>query len=449
MRPGRLVTAKTAVPVGHDRCRRGWYEIAETGGFVCDGREVTAFDGDAVPDRAHMLPSRGRPLPYRYGHSRGRDTPMYKRLPTEEEALFWEDGVMPADAGMPVSTVAELEGDADGGVAEKRAPSTLAELSGERGALVRRRLNAGFFFALDREFDTAHRRYWRTMSAGYVPHKRVQLVEGSSFHGVTLADGPHAAVPPTSSEDPRDGGVGDRERAIAHGPPLHLPIAFVAHPKAGYAWTLNSGGRLQHADELPYHAVYEVVGRAAVGKRELLRFANGQLAQPKDMTVVVPTAPPARIKGEQTRWLDIDLTAQTLVAYEGKRPVFATLVSTGRLRNERNPALNSETPTGLFRILSKHVSTTMDGDHAVFGAYSLEDVPWVQFFQGAFALHGAFWHDKFGRTASHGCINLAPDDARWLFDWTSPEVPEAFHAAYPRRGAAGTWLQIRGKTPRG
>src|SRR5690606_37260734 len=118
------------------------------------------------------------------------------------------------------------------------------------------------------------------------------------------------------------------------------------------------------------------------------------------------------------------------------------LVSTGCVRRGSNPLLNHETPAGSFRILSKHTTATMDGDHAIFGAYSLEDVPYVQFFKGAYALHGAFWHDRFGRPSSHGCINLAPEDARWLFEWTLPTAPGAWHAAYPRAPAKGTLLVV-------
>ena len=57
--------------------------------------------------------------------------------------------------------------------------------------------------------------------------------------------------------------------------------------------------------------------------------------------------------------------------------------------------------------------------------YSLEDVPYVQFFDKAVALHGAYWHRDFGHMKSHGCVNLAPLDARWLFDFTGPHLPRA------------------------
>jgi hypothetical protein len=72
----------------------------------------------------------------------------------------------------------------------------------------------------------------------------------------------------------------------------------------------------------------------------------------------------------------------------------------------------------------------MDGDVASDGPYSIEDVPWVQYFQGSYALHGAFWHDNFGYVRSHGCVNLAPEDARTLFSWTEPKLPEGWHGAF-------------------
>ena len=82
-----------------------------------------------------------------------------------------------------------------------------------------------------------------------------------------------------------------------------------------------------------------------------------------------------------------------------------------------------------FRIREKHIAETMDADTATDGPYSIEDVPWIMYFNGSIALHGAFWHANFGRQQSHGCVNLAPLDAAWLFRWTTPEVPEGWHAA--------------------
>jgi hypothetical protein len=69
----------------------------------------------------------------------------------------------------------------------------------------------------------------------------------------------------------------------------------------------------------------------------------------------------------------------------------------------------------------------MDADTATDGPYSIEDVPWIQYFNGSIALHGAFWHAEFGHTKSHGCVNLSPWDAKAMFFWTEPQVPAGWN----------------------
>jgi lipoprotein-anchoring transpeptidase ErfK/SrfK len=59
--------------------------------------------------------------------------------------------------------------------------------------------------------------------------------------------------------------------------------------------------------------------------------------------------------------------------------------------------------------------------------FELRDVPWIQYFASGYALHGAYWHDVFGTPRSHGCVNLAPIDARVVFLWTDPPLPEGWH----------------------
>ena len=145
----------------------------------------------------------------------------------------------------------------------------------------------------------------------------------------------------------------------------------------------------------------------------------------------------------------VDLETQSLVAYVGDTPVYATLVSTGRVKDPLDPLKNFETPDGSFRLTSKHVTATMDGDHSVDGPYSIEDVPYVMYFQLAYALHSAFWHNSFGRPRSHGCVNLAPADAKWMFFWATPELPTSWHGVYPSEQNPGTRIYIHGKTPEG
>jgi lipoprotein-anchoring transpeptidase ErfK/SrfK len=133
------------------------------------------------------------------------------------------------------------------------------------------------------------------------------------------------------------------------------------------------------------------------------------------------------------KWLDVNLTKQTLVAYEGATAVFATLISSGEAGLE-DPEHTTATKRGIFRIHTKHVSSTMSSDEAG-EEFELRDVPYVQYFDQGYALHGAYWHDRFGVPKSHGCINLSPEDARRLFFFTEPALPENWHGVLlPLRG---------------
>ncbi len=161
--------------------------------------------------------------------------------------------------------------------------------------------------------------------------------------------------------------------------------------------------------------------------------AAGDVARPR------LSPPPPEVTRAGERWIDVDLQAQVLVAYEGTRPVFATLVSTGRGDGE------TATRTGVHRIWVKLVASDMSNIERDDGAshYSMQDVPYVQFFDEGIALHGTYWHGDFGRPHSHGCVNLAPLDAHWLFDFTGPRLPLGWNAAYPTLVDEGTVIQVR------
>ena len=111
-------------------------------------------------------------------------------------------------------------------------------------------------------------------------------------------------------------------------------------------------------------------------------------------------------------------------------------------------------PDGVYRATT-YIDGYLDadedtyGDSAVDGPYSIEDVPYVMYFHGAYALHSAFWHDRFGHTKSHGCVNVAPLDARWLFRWTGPHLEAGWHGAFPTEANPAAWVIIRGETPVG
>ena len=155
-----------------------------------------------------------------------------------------------------------------------------------------------------------------------------------------------------------------------------------------------------------------------------------------DGTVSKPGPAPKGIAPDE-KWIDVNLTTQSLVAFEGEKPVYATLVSTGRTDKE-NAEKNHKTVMGEFRIREKHIAATMEDDGASDGPYSIQDVPWIQYFEGSYALHGAFWHSKFGHERSHGCVNMHPTDARWVFNWSGPKLPAGWHGAKATKENPGT-----------
>jgi len=109
----------------------------------------------------------------------------------------------------------------------------------------------------------------------------------------------------------------------------------------------------------------------------------------------------------------IDLSKQTLFAYQGKDLILKTLIASGKW---------GRTPVGNFKIWQKLVATRMAGGSGA-DAYDLPNVPYVMYFFHDFGLHGAYWHDNFGHTMSHGCVNMRQIDAKALFSWAEVGTP--------------------------
>lgn len=104
------------------------------------------------------------------------------------------------------------------------------------------------------------------------------------------------------------------------------------------------------------------------------------------------------------RWIEVNLTNQTLTAWQGDVAVLHTSVSTGTYR--------TPTVTGRYAINTKLASQRMTGP-----GYDLPGVPWVMYFYSGYAIHGAYWHNNFGTPMSHGCVNMRPSEAQMLYAW--------------------------------
>ena len=151
--------------------------------------------------------------------------------------------------------------------------------------------------------------------------------------------------------------------------------------------------------------------------------------------------PPPKNLGAGEKWVDVNLSTQSLVAFEGDKPVYATIVSTGR-HNDEDKAKDHRTVQGEFAIREKHIAATMEDDGASDGPYSIQDVPWIMYFEGSYALHGAFWHSRFGRERSHGCVNMTPYDAKHVFGWAGPVLPAGWHGVRATKENPGTRVII-------
>lgn len=126
---------------------------------------------------------------------------------------------------------------------------------------------------------------------------------------------------------------------------------------------------------------------------------------------IIPVERPAEVDTE--RWVSVDLYEQVLIAYEGTRPVFATLVSSG--------LADWSTNEGLYNIYVRYPRTPMSGAEGQEDFYSLEEVPYTLYYDGEIGLHGTYWHDSFGYRHSHGCVNMSIMDAKWVYEFTSTE----------------------------
>jgi LysM repeat protein len=129
-----------------------------------------------------------------------------------------------------------------------------------------------------------------------------------------------------------------------------------------------------------------------------------------------PAPPPVQSLGN--KWIDVNLSTQTLTAYEGTTPVFSSLISSGTWAHP--------TVTGQFAIYLRYQSQDMNGYRLGYDYY-LPNVPYVMYFYRDYSIHGTYWHNNFGTPMSHGCVNMNTPDAQWLYNWASYGTPVNVH----------------------
>ncbi len=466
-------------------CEEGWYELV-AGGFVCGKYATLDMNHPRIKNAPHA-PYTDRALPYEYASNLANGTPLYRTVPSKDDRLKYEPWYQkktkpkieednpydpafstgdPAPANTVVASAAdpmglgvdELDGgtpwymrDWDGG----KPQVTLDDLRGE-GPIVRRMVK-GFYVGLDKEIEDEKKiKWWKTTGSFIAPYDRMYVAHPlTDFHGVWF-DTATATALPFPGPVAQDGGV-TPPYWVDH-PPTHLPMAFVLtrakkftlsedHKKATAVAdvTVSRYTPLQltgNKELIGWVTYWEVDSGGGASDASVHIGSSNSWMRMTDITVLEPGPAPTDLAPNE-KWIDVNLTNQSLVAFEGDKAVYATLVSTGR-KNKVDKEKNHETPPGSFRIREKHIASTMDGDVATDGPYSIEDVPWIMYFNMSYALHGAFWHNNFGHQQSHGCVNLAPNDAHALFGWTEPKLPEGWHGVWATDERPGTRVIVHG-----
>jgi hypothetical protein len=243
-----------------------------------------------------------------------------------------------------------------------------------------------------------------------------------------------------------------------------LPLAWIV--KRGVRkWKLE-GTEPKKGELLDHQARLALTGRfRTVEGEKYWAVSDGTWVRHKDATVVLPRSKFPDFVKDGVKWMDVSIITGTLVAYEGKRAILATLVSVAR-PIEADPALAASADgaevipaslpaggaeakpgalaKGTFEISAKHVTLVGANPRESGESYELYDLPWVMELSSGRKLFGAYWHDRFGIEHGSGSVELAPVDAQRLFAWATPSVPSGFHAYSPRKPSEGaTYVVLR------
>ncbi len=229
---------------------------------------------------------------------------------------------------------------------------------------------------------------------------------------------------------------------------VKLPLAWVV--KRGVrAWKLD-GAVPKKDDLLDYHARIELTGRFRTAEGEKYWAAtDGRWLRHKDVTTVLPRSKFPDFVKDGVKWIDVSVITGVLVAYEGKRPILATLASVARpLEGDLSAlppsgevipaAVPAPAPApvpagfGTFDIVAKHITLVGASPREAAEGYELYDLPWVLELSSGRKLYGAYWHDRFGIEHGPGAVQISPTDAQRLFAWVTPALPNGFHGYAPR-----------------
>jgi hypothetical protein len=218
---------------------------------------------------------------------------------------------------------------------------------------------------------------------------------------------------------------------------LALPLAYVLR-RGVRKWKMKDGTAIK-TEELPYHTRLELTGRyRTVQGNQFWATENDEWVRHKDVTILRKRHEfPEFATGEQ-KWVDISIVTGAAIAYEGKKPVFATLVSVGRDRLG-DPQATASTERGTFRVVQKQI-TQRSADSP---DTPLHDAPWALKLESGDWLYASPNHDRFGIEHTDGNVELSPKDGHFLWNWSAPTIPKGWHGLVVEPAQETTIVQIR------
>jgi hypothetical protein len=187
---------------------------------------------------------------------------------------------------------------------------------------------------------------------------------------------------------------------------MDMPFAWAIYD--GCASLAPGGPRnCQQSGSFQRYDLMNVFATVTVDEWDWHLVGPKQWVQQTNLSIVFPGPP----RVFPWRWVGVSTYEQNLVAYEGERPVMATLVSTGDMDEEE-----WRTDAGVWQVELFWEKGPMEGAAGSDDFYALDQVPYHMYFNWREALHGVYWHNNFGYYWSHGCVNLSVSDAKWLWD---------------------------------
>ncbi len=198
-------------------------------------------------------------------------------------------------------------------------------------------------------------------------------------------------------------------------------VALTQQPQRPFGWIVQDVQPSRQPDgepdpsfeEMPRFTLFEIYD-AQLGEEDWIWYDIGDGRWIRQTYVsIVDVSPRPDDVGPNDFWTEVDLYEQTFAAYEGDQMVYATLISSGLNR--------WPTREGLFQVWDRYKEYKMSGAEGQEDYYFLEDVPYIMYFDDlmGIALHGTYWHDRFGYKHSHGCVNMPILDAEWVFNWSA------------------------------